>query len=116
MQAIKLGADKTGDLTGTDAIVWEVDRNTPYVPSPLLYGDKIYFLSSNNGILSCYQAQDGKPNYVAQKLDGVGGFYASPVGAGDKVYLASQKVQAAYSAFLSHISWKATSHYWALSC
>lgn len=90
LQVIKLTSDTTGDITGTDAIVWEVDRDTPYVPSPLLYEDKIYFLSNNKGILSCYQAQDGKPNYVAQKLDGVGGFYASPVGAGDKVYLASK--------------------------
>jgi len=90
LQVIKPSTDKTGDITGTDAIVWEANSDTPYVPSPLFYGDKIYFLSNNNGILSCYQAQDGKPNYVAQKLEGVGGFYASPVGAGNKVYLASQ--------------------------
>ena len=30
--AIKLG--QTGDLTGTDAIAWEVKEGTPYVPSP----------------------------------------------------------------------------------
>ena len=90
LQVIKPTGNTTGDITGTDTIVWEIDRNTPYVPSPLLYGDKLYFLSNNNGILSCYQAQDGKPNYVAQKLDGTRGFYASPTGAGDKVYLASQ--------------------------
>ena len=33
LQAIKLG--KTGDLTGTDSVVWQVDKATPYVPSPL---------------------------------------------------------------------------------
>ena len=70
--------------------MWQVKRDTPYVPSPLLYGDKLYFLSSNNAVLSCYQAEDGKPNFVAQKLDGAGDFYASPVGVADRVYLASQ--------------------------
>ena len=24
-----------GDITGTDAIVWSLDRDTPYVPSPV---------------------------------------------------------------------------------
>jgi outer membrane protein assembly factor BamB len=85
LKVIELG--RTGDLSGTDAISWEVDRNTPYVPSPLLYGDKIYFLSVNNAILSCYQAETGKPIFVAQKLDDVDGFYASPVGAAGRVYL-----------------------------
>ncbi len=85
LKVIELG--RTGDLSGTDAVAWEVDRDTPYVPSPLLYGDKIYFLSVNNPILSCYQAETGKPNFVAQKLDEVNGFYASPVGAAGRVYL-----------------------------
>ena len=31
--AIRLG--QTGDLTGTDAIAWKYDKDTPYVPSPL---------------------------------------------------------------------------------
>jgi len=88
LQVIELG--RTGDLTNSDAVVWQVKRDTPYVPSPLLYGDKLYFLSSNNAVLSCYQAEDGKPNFVAQKLDGAGDFYASPVGVADRVYLASQ--------------------------
>ena len=26
-----------GDITGTDAIVWSLDRDTPYVPSPVLH-------------------------------------------------------------------------------
>ncbi len=89
LQVIELG--RTGDLSDSDAIAWQIDsRNTPYVPSPLLYGDKIYFLYNNNAILSCYQAETGKPNFVSQSLEGAGGFYASPVGAAGRVYLASQ--------------------------
>jgi len=88
LHAIELG--QTGDLSNTDAISWKVGSDTPYVPSPLLYDDKIYFLSVNKPILSCYQAETGKPNYTAQNLEGVGNFYASPVGAAGRVYLASQ--------------------------
>jgi outer membrane protein assembly factor BamB len=89
IQAIELG--HTGNLNGTDAIKWESgNRTTPYVPSPLLYGDKFYVLFDNNAVLSCYNAQTGKPYYESQDLDGADGYYASPTGAGDKVYLASQ--------------------------
>ena len=41
--ACALPLDARGDLTGSDRIVWRYDRDTPYVPSPLLYGDSLYF-------------------------------------------------------------------------
>jgi outer membrane protein assembly factor BamB len=89
IQAIELG--HKGDLNGTAAIKWEIsNRTTPYVPSALLYGDKLYTLFNNNEVLSCYNAKDGKPYYESQKLDGAKGYYSAPVGAADKVYLASQ--------------------------
>lgn len=83
--AIKLG--KTGDLTGSDAVIWHHDKATPYVPSPLLYSEKLYFLSGNNGILSCLDAMSGKAVFVEERLPGVRGVYASPVAAAGRVYL-----------------------------
>lgn len=87
--AIKLG--RTGDLTDTDAIVWRHNKNTPYVPSPLLYGDRLYFFSGNNGIVSCFDAKSGKPLIEAERLEGVQGVYASPVGANGRVYLVGRE-------------------------
>jgi outer membrane protein assembly factor BamB len=84
LQAIELG--RTGDLTGSDAVSWEVKEGTPYVPSPLLYGDKIYVCSVNRAVISCYQAETGKANFVKQRLEGMGEMFASPVGAADRVY------------------------------
>jgi len=84
LQAIELG--RTGDLSGSDAITWQVNEATPYVPSPLLYGDKIYVCSVNRAVISCYQAQTGKANFVKQRLEGMGEIFASPVGAADRVY------------------------------
>lgn len=85
LHAIKLG--KTGDLTGTDSIVWSHDRGTPYVPSPLLYGDKLYFHKGNDAFLSCFDAIKGTPHYTEQRLTGPNGIYASPVGAAGRVYI-----------------------------
>ena len=88
-QAIRLDKAK-GDITDSDAIVWSYEQDTPYVPSPLLYEDHLYFFKSNNGILSCLNAKTGEVIYGPTRLEGVQGFYASPVGAKGRVYLASQ--------------------------
>jgi outer membrane protein assembly factor BamB len=85
LQAIRY--DRTGDLTDTDAVVWSIKKATPYVPSPLLYDDLLYFFSNNNNILSCYEAKTGKALIDAQRVEGLGDVYASPVGASGRVYL-----------------------------
>jgi outer membrane protein assembly factor BamB len=85
-RAIRLEGAK-GDLTGTDAVVWSHDRDTPYVPSPLLYGDSVYFLKSNSGILTSLDARTGAVRYGPERLPGVQGVYSSPVGAADRVYV-----------------------------
>jgi outer membrane protein assembly factor BamB len=86
--AIKLG--QTGDLTGSDAIAWQIDKGTPYVASPLLYGNRIYFTAERRAKLSCYDAQTGKPLFTNQQLEGMNTIYASPVGAADRVYIADR--------------------------
>jgi outer membrane protein assembly factor BamB len=83
--AIKLG--RTGDLSGSDAIAWSRNRDTPYVPSPLLYGDRLYFSKGTEAILSIFNAKTGQPSVEAQRLEGVRGMYASPVGAAGRVYI-----------------------------
>ncbi len=83
--AIRLGG--SGDLTGTDSILWRHGKNTPYVPSPLLYGDKLYFFSGNNGMLSCFESKSGRALIDAERVDALQGVYASPIGADGRVYL-----------------------------
>jgi outer membrane protein assembly factor BamB len=87
LKAIRLGA--TGDVEGTDSIVWQLGRGkgTPYVPSPLLYKGRLYFFSGNDAILSCYDALSGEPIAVMKRIEGLRGVYASPVAADDRVYL-----------------------------
>ncbi len=87
--AIELG--HTGDLADSDAIVWRLDRATPYVASPLLYADKIYIIDYLKPVVSCYEAETGKPVFEDQKLDGLRQIYASPVGAGGRIYIAGRE-------------------------
>ena len=44
--AIALG--HRGDLTGSEHVVWSLDRGTPYVPCPMLWGDEIYLLEDRS--------------------------------------------------------------------
>jgi outer membrane protein assembly factor BamB len=85
LQAIRLGG--TGDLTGTDAIVWSRNKSTPYVPSPLLADDYLYLISGNDAMISCFDAKTGEPYFEKERLEGIRGVYASPVSAGDRVYI-----------------------------
>ena len=82
--ALKL--DGTGDLTDTASVVWKHTKATPYVPSPILYGERLYFLSGNNAILSALNAKTGQSLITEERLEGVSGVYASPVGAAGRVY------------------------------
>jgi outer membrane protein assembly factor BamB len=91
LKAIRIDGAK-GNITGTPSIVWEIHRDTPYVPSPLLYDGILYILRSNNGILSAFDAKTGKPHYAGpQRLAAVPNVFASPVGAAGRVYIVGRE-------------------------
>jgi outer membrane protein assembly factor BamB len=83
--AIKLG--HIGDLAGTEAIAWTRKRDTPYVPSPLLYDGRLYFFKGNEATLTILNAKTGDALVEAERMEGIRGVYASPVGAANRVYL-----------------------------
>jgi outer membrane protein assembly factor BamB len=85
LKAIRV-ADAKGNIDGTGAVVWTLDRDTPYVPSPVLTDGILYFLKTNSGILSAFDARSGKPHFQNQRLDGVPNVFASPVAARGRVY------------------------------
>jgi outer membrane protein assembly factor BamB len=84
--AIRL-AGARGDVTGGEQVLWRRSRGTPYVPSPLLYGDALYFLTHYQGILNRVDARTGEDRPGPLRLGGVTEVYASPVGAADRVYV-----------------------------
>ena len=87
MLAIHL-AGANGDLTGSDRVAWKLNRMTPYVSSPLLYDDTLYFLRHNQNILSRLEPATGKPLGEPLRLEGIRDFiFASPVGAAGRIYV-----------------------------
>jgi outer membrane protein assembly factor BamB len=90
--AIKVGS--SGDLTlkdgkeSSDAIAWSKQRGGVYLPSPLVYDERLYTVS-NNGILSVYDAKSGTRVYQQRVGEG-GSFVASPVLAAGKLYISTE--------------------------
>ena len=81
-----LPLDGQGDLREADSVLWKRDKDTPYVPSPLLYDGYLYFNRSNDAILTCLDAKSGDVLISRTRMQGLRGVYASPVGAQDRVY------------------------------
>jgi outer membrane protein assembly factor BamB len=86
LQAIRLDQAK-GDLAGSPALAWSFDRDTPYVPSPVLHEGLLYFLKHNTAILSALDAKSGEVRYGPHRLEKVEGVYASPIVAAGRLYV-----------------------------
>lgn len=80
-----------GDITGSANVLWTLDRDTPYVPSPLLYDGILYFLKSNNGVVTAVDVASGKVLYGPERVEEPRNVYASPVGAAGRIYLVGRE-------------------------
>lgn len=89
MFAIKLDGAK-GDITHTDSVIWKIDQYTPYVSSPLLYADMLFFLSHLQGYITCLHAKTGVRLFGPQRLTAIQQVFASPVGASGHIYIVSR--------------------------
>jgi outer membrane protein assembly factor BamB len=85
--AMSLPLDSRGDITASNRFAWKYDKDTPYVPSPLLYGDLLYFNKLNTAILTVLNARTGEQVFGAKRIEGISNVYASPVGAAGRVYI-----------------------------
>jgi outer membrane protein assembly factor BamB len=88
LMAIRLG--RTGDLTGTDAIVWTMNRGLSYTASPLLHEGRLYFIT-DSGMITSVDAATGTPYYQQVRMPVPTNFKASPVAAGGHLYLATEE-------------------------
>jgi outer membrane protein assembly factor BamB len=77
-----------GNVSGNPEFVrWSYNFSTPYVPSPTIYQDKLYFLDAYQAMLTCLNAETGKPIYAIKKLNGLNEVYASPGAADGKIFV-----------------------------
>ena len=77
--------------TSNDNIAWSVDRDGPYIPTPLLYRGVFYSLN-NNGVLNAFDALTGERLYRGRVGPG-GAFSASPIAADGRLYFANEDGQ-----------------------
>ena len=76
-----------GDLTGSKRVLWSRARGTPYVPSPLLYDDVLYFHNHYQSVLTRVGTADGEERPGPMRLPGIRNVYGSPVAADGRVYI-----------------------------
>ena len=86
MLAVRLAGAK-GDLSVSENLLWVRRRRTPYVPSPLLYGEFLYTLHHYQGVMSRVVAKTGKEATRPWRLPGIRNVYASPVAAAGRIYV-----------------------------
>ena len=78
--------DGAGDVTNS-YVVWAVNDNVPVESSPVLVGDLLYMVS-DNGILTCLQAKNGKRVW-RERL--AGRYGASLLYADNRIYAFSKQ-------------------------
>jgi outer membrane protein assembly factor BamB len=82
-----LDAKVPGSASMQLRVVWKTKQNAPKKPSLLLLGDLLYGIE-DNGVFTCWEAMTGKVVWSER----IGGHYsASPLAAGDRIYLFSEE-------------------------
>jgi outer membrane protein assembly factor BamB len=89
--ACAVSLDATGDVTDSDKVLWRYGKGTPYVPSPVLVGDRLWFTQMNDNFLTTLDVKTGKPILAAERLPTVKSLYASPVAAAGRVYFVDRE-------------------------
>lgn len=86
-ELLALRIDGSGDITGTDKLVWKETKRIPAKPSPLLVGDEIYVIS-DGGVASSFNAATGELHWN-ERIDG--NYSASPLFADGHILVANQE-------------------------
>lgn len=75
-----------GDLGLDGPVHWRTRSGNPYVPSPVLAGDHLYFTKGMANVLTSLDAATGMPIIQGERLPGMAVIYASPIFAGGRIY------------------------------
>ena len=85
--AMRIPITSKGDITSDDQIVWKQERGTPYVPSPVLFDNMLFFNQSNQGIWTVLDAVSGRVVMDRTRLPGISNMYSSPIAANGRIYV-----------------------------
>jgi outer membrane protein assembly factor BamB len=83
--------DAAGDITRSQ-VAWKAIKGSPFIPSPLLYGDYLYMVNDMVSVITCYEAKTGKLAWQERCGEPVSeGFTSSPIGVNNKVFFTNDK-------------------------
>ena len=85
LKAVRLNVTASGK--GSERLAWTYNKGIAYVPSNLSYRGYVYLLS-DNGIVSCLDANTGEVVYEGGRMPVAQRFFASPVAFEGKFMLA----------------------------
>ncbi len=84
--AFAIPLDSKGDVQASGSARWNYSRGTPYVPSPVINRNRLFFTGGNGDILTTLNADSGAPLGQPRRLTGLGNVYASPIVANGHLY------------------------------
>ena len=88
-KVIAIRAGGSGDLTGTDRLLWQYDKGTAYVVTPILY-DGLLYLTSDKGLVTCLDPKTGAVKYEGGRVPVPATFMGSPIAVDGKILMTSE--------------------------
>ncbi len=85
--AIAIQADKAQGKLEPDSVRWRVKKNLPYIFAPLIYHN-VYYMVRTGGIITSLDPATGRLLKEGRSRDAMAQYYASPVAAENKLFLA----------------------------
>lgn len=86
--AIAIEAAKARGELKPSEVRWRFKKNLPYIPAPVVYKD-VYYMVRDGGIVTSLDPATGKLLKEGRSRDAIGEYYASPVAADNKLFLAN---------------------------
>ena len=80
-----------GDLGLEGPVNWRTKSGNPYVPSPVLVEDQLYFTKHMENVLTVRDAATGTAIIDGERIPGLSQIYSSPLYAGGRVYVTDRK-------------------------
>jgi outer membrane protein assembly factor BamB len=86
--AIALRTENAKGQLGAEAVRWQFKKNLPFIPAPLVY-QGVFYMVRDGGIITSLDSTSGKLLKEGRTREALGEYYASPIAADGKIYLAS---------------------------
>ena len=86
--AVAIRPENARGQLGPSAIGWRFKKNLSFIPAPLLYRD-VYYMVRDGGIITSLNPATGQLLKQGRTPGALGEYYASPIAADGKVFLAS---------------------------